>query len=517
MRTKILAWGLAAGLSLSGLSGSYADDVPTTLELAVLHSRGLQRIALPIAKGDRTYQQLWDQKFAAIFAYCDIDGNGTLNPAEAARLPAAAALREATYSGFAPVIKSAPKWEDLGGTEGGSITREQLAAYYRSHDVGQPIIGIGIAPFTNDLTAALLARLDADQDGKVSRDEWSKAEAVLDQLDQNDDQMIGAGELVAGVFYPGTSASFLLQVASDDRPPLAEAMHDFPVSRLPQQPGDIAWTHRLKSQASFPKQLHDTASVTAWRDASPDQIWNVQLVVDNQTQAIVVEGVGEKEQTTELPYVKLGDTWLTVRSDPGQMVERLEGLLTSSREQFADSDEDQDGVLSQAEWSASGKGFGSAMVAMMDRDGNQQLTKAELEGWLTLQEEIASGLVMVTIVDCGSGVLELLDTDRNGALSRRELRNAVARLEEAGCVQGDTVDLERLPRQLLFTISIGPPDSVLGKIQRRGPDWFLSMDRNQDGDVSEAEFVGGAEAFQSLDVNGDKLITFDEIENLKVD
>ncbi|MEW4452265.1 hypothetical protein AB1L30_06210 [Bremerella sp. JC817] len=508
MRTKILAWGLAAGLSFSGLSRAYADDVAATLELAVLHSQGLQRIALPIAKGDRTYQQLWDQKFAAIFDYCDIDRNGTLNQAEAARLPAAAALREATYSGFAPVIKSAPKWEDLGATEEGSITREQLAAYYRSHDVGPPMIGFGVAPFTNDLTAALLARLDADQDGMVSRDEWSKAEAVLDQLDQNDDQMIGAGELVAGVFYPGTSASYLLQVASEDRPALAEAMYAFPVSRLPQQPGNTAWSQRLQSQAGFPKSL---------REASPDQLWNVQLFVDDQTQSIVVEGVGEKGPQTELPCVKLGDTWLTVRSDPGQMAERLEGLRISSLEQFAESDEDLDGVLSQAEWSASGKGFGSAMVAMMDRDGDQQLTKAELEGWLTLQGEIASGLVMVTIVDCGNGVLELLDTDRNGALSRRELRQAVARLEAVGCVQGDTVDLKRLPRQLLFTISIGPPDSVLGKIQRRGPDWFLSMDRNQDGDVSEAEFVGGAEAFQSLDANGDKLITFEEVENLKVD
>ena len=121
---------------------------------------------------------------------------------------------------------------------------------------------------------------------------------------------------------------------------------------------------------------------------------------------------------------------------------------------------------------------------------------------------------MLTAIDCGQGLLELLDTNRNGALSRRELRVAPARLEEAGCLVDGKVDLSRLPRQILVTISLGPPDSPLGKIQRQGPDWFLSMDRNLDGDVSPAEFVGGDEAFQSLDADGDQLLTVEEVERL---
>ena len=38
------------------------------------------------------------------------------------------------------------------------------------------------------------------------------------------------------------------------------------------------------------------------------------------------------------------------------------------------------------------------------------------------------------------------------------------------------------------------------------PPWFLKMDRNRDGDVSPAEFLGGAELFRKLDADGDGLI-----------
>ena len=46
----------------------------------------------------------------------------------------------------------------------------------------------------------------------------------------------------------------------------------------------------------------------------------------------------------------------------------------------------------------------------------------------------------------------------------------------------------------------------------KGPAWFRAMDRNGDGFVSPAEFLGPPELFRQLDLNGDGLISTEEAE-----
>jgi hypothetical protein len=47
---------------------------------------------------------------------------------------------------------------------------------------------------------------------------------------------------------------------------------------------------------------------------------------------------------------------------------------------------------------------------------------------------------------------------------------------------------------------------------QRGPLWFRKMDRNGDGDVSRAEWLGSAEDFKKIDTDGDGLISLEEAE-----
>ena len=46
----------------------------------------------------------------------------------------------------------------------------------------------------------------------------------------------------------------------------------------------------------------------------------------------------------------------------------------------------------------------------------------------------------------------------------------------------------------------------------RGPAWFRKMDRNGDGDVSRAEFLGSKEDFDRIDTDHDGLISLEEAE-----
>ena len=46
----------------------------------------------------------------------------------------------------------------------------------------------------------------------------------------------------------------------------------------------------------------------------------------------------------------------------------------------------------------------------------------------------------------------------------------------------------------------------------RGPVWFRKMDRNGDGDISRAEWLGTAEEFERIDTDKDGLISLAEAE-----
>ena len=46
----------------------------------------------------------------------------------------------------------------------------------------------------------------------------------------------------------------------------------------------------------------------------------------------------------------------------------------------------------------------------------------------------------------------------------------------------------------------------------RGPTWFVKMDRNGDGDVSPAEWLGRKEDFDAIDTGKDGLISLEEAE-----
>src|SRR5262249_31550131 len=79
-----------------------------------------------------------------------------------------------------------------------------------------------------------------------------------------------------------------------------------------------------------------------------------------------------------------------------------------------------------------------------------------------------------------------------------------------------------LPEQYRLTLSHGRPVAqdnrfrgvqIQRGIPRRGPLWFRKMDRNGDGDVSPAEWLGTMEQFRALGLGGDGPIDAHDAEN----
>ena len=113
----------------------------------------------------------------------------------------------------APDLGPPASWKDLAG-EKEKVTRDDLAAFYRRSGFGIAFVAVGRPQSTKALTTALLKALDADGNGTVSEAEWKAAPRTLAKLDRNDDELVGAGELVPRISYPGAGAGCCCSRAS---------------------------------------------------------------------------------------------------------------------------------------------------------------------------------------------------------------------------------------------------------------------------------------------------------------
>lgn len=469
-----------------------ADPSPRAdaLDLLLLAGDRPARLELKVEIDGKPVPQVWDATFAKLYAFYDRDGDGTLSKTEAARLPTPFALRQVLWGQVVPATGDAPAFDQLDLVADSKVSKEELADFYRRAGLGGVLVGVGKPPATDKLTDALLKAVDTNKDGKTDEAEWKKAAEVLAKRDANDDELVGPGELVDRTAYPGATGSILLSAPSVTGK--TEAVCDaLPLVLLPLRTADDHWQ---KAAAKRTK-----GDVSAVRSEKPAVAWAVKL---------------DGKPTPPLTHSADG-VQLVLRTDAGKLLELVSAARKRWATQFAEFDTDGDGVLGAKELAVPKASQFLHLLTAADRDESKGLSKAELDGWLDLQEHIAGGCVLLTLLDHGGGLFELLDVDHDGGLSVRELRSAWERLNSAGCVTDGKFDRTKLPRHLLACVSHGHPQSALGKPVRPGPGWFQAMDRNGDGDVSKREFTGPADLFDKLDLDADGLLSAEEAREAK--
>lgn len=166
--------------------------------------------------------------------------------------------------------------------------------------------------------------------------------------------------------------------------------------------------------------------------------------------------------------------------------------------------------------------------ATWDANGDGKVYADEIKQSYQKQQIPTWHRVTLSAADQGNSLYSLLDADNNGRLSLREIKGAATRIKTADKNGDGRITLDEIPGTIRFTVArgngfgggfgqVGGGRSVGGApgAKPAGPEWFVRMDKNGDGDITPREFLGEEEQFKKLDANGDGFIDLKEAEAAK--
>lgn len=399
-------------------------------------------------------------------------------------------------------------------------------------------------------SAELFARIDTNHDGELSEIELRAIPQTLNKLDVDDDETIGLEELVPFRSQFGGQAAQPANANPTDIPFVLlgnPTANEAAAKRLVERFDRIDQTGHagrltadelgLNAEAIVAVDRNSNASLDAteladWLKQPPAQI-ELAIVFASQRGRPTIEVL--KGETRQLPpamatksatvpgllAVRLGSVLLELRAR--NLMSQAQDALSVAQANFYQADKDKNMYIDTTEFGA--LQLPGAEFKAVDENGDGMLFRDELSAFVKQQTAMAQHKIEAVFSEEGGSLFELIDTDRDRRLSRRECGTAFQR-QKARDVDGNgqfssdelggtlrmTFEYGRLP---LFNIdaAAGPGNQGTAALIRNstaGPEWFRKMDRNKDGDVSPREFLGPRATFQKLDRDGDGLISVEE-------
>ncbi|QDU20484.1 hypothetical protein [Urbifossiella limnaea] len=495
-------------------------------DLVVLGAQRPIRVAVHVHYQGQPLGVRWAESLKAVFGAFDRDHNGSLDAVELKRMfsdtSAAGLLQNGFYSPF-PNDLPTLAWVDAGGD--GRVSFAEFAGYYRqaAAAASQAFPPLPENPQNAAATEGLFALLDADKDGKLTRAEVAAAERLVVSRDADEDECLSLTEVVgptAFVVRPAGAAPAPRQVV----PPVTVARKGGAADVVKEHVRTkYDWAALGRPAATWWTDPADADVTLSFAPAAADCVARVTT----DPKALAARGFTVSQTEPRRLVLRHGQQAVELSAVVGAANAATRGGV--QRTQF----------LTMFDAAAAGKRFvtdadlGGANAPRFqllrvlfdpaDADADGKLTRAELDAHLSVFETFAAAAVALTPAVQTPTLFQLLDDNRDGRLSVRELRTAWDRLavlepSESGRVDAITkaairpTAMLRLSRPAERFAGFQSPDAGQGAVRppQAGPVWFRKMDRNADGDVSRAEFVGTRAEFDATDSDRDGLISLAE-------
>jgi Ca2+-binding EF-hand superfamily protein len=545
-----------------------AAPTPDQLDFIFFGSDRPVLIRLHLQIGDKPYPTAWEAWMDRLFAWFDKNNDGTLSPAEAARLMPGQFLQNQVQGSIGGPSGQTVPFANLDTNKDGKVSKEEFRTYYRNSGFN-PLrffnqnFQARTAKQTNDAIYRHLGLKPADQLRKIDAD---KLAGLMARLDENEDEMLVAAELNTdgdenNPYGPvQVFNGRMMQPPMPTDPGLIQIQATTPIANLARQllnhydknkdgkltPGEGGLSPKFVAEFDVDGDGKlDMEEIKAFFRRQPDLVFRGRVgVLDAQIQGeLAYLAQPTPKQRAQLlnpktalgPTVRrinpdnlafdLGDARFTLQANQGNFFNnRLNGVKNFYEQQFdAIVDKKKGYIERKQEKENQGNPFIFQIFTQADKNADGRLTKEEMVEWLDLVADGGNCFVTLQVNDMGRSLFDLVDHNSDGQLSLRELRTAWERIQPL-CKEGKGLVQADLPRSLRVTMGLGNSYFIspfqatfYGNMGQYGarpnnslPAWFTKMDLNRDGDISPKEWLGTDEEFKAIDTDGDGLISAEE-------
>lgn len=541
---------LLAGISLSKIPNAVGqDDEPvsalTALQagpvgllpsdwIVALGETGPVMIELEIRVSGKTLRERWLELFDQLDDLLDVDGNGRVSMTEFQRL------------------MGDPQNQDNGGQArrrdpdlngDGAIGRRELFEEMFARDLGP--FGMSEVSATpgeaNSLAVARIFReLDSDQNGLVTADDLRQGYERLRQFDLDQDETISIGELQPNVNMQqprpmratrGTQRSRFLALANQQATEIAQQILVRYDSSRPNSSGGTEFGRdgRLSATEISGMRAAQFQAFDANRDGQLDPAEladyvrrapaDVAILV-RFSNGIAAPGISAQTWLDRISIPSSGGSSLRMILDEANLILSAtppgRPPAEFSESLFRRLDLDANDYLEGAEARSGGVDF-LPPFDVLDSDKDDRVYLAEWQAAVVPRLIARSLPFRIEIREEGRQLFELIDSSRDGRLTRREFLDAARSLGDWDRDNDQALADRELPDVWRATGRFGLTEFLAGGMlpgemarSRPGdsiPSWFTAMDRNSDGDISAREFPGSVIRFRALDRDGDGLIS----------